>query len=670
MKRIRHWAAVAAIVLLGACEAEQQPQPQPQPKPQNQEIDQPQPAVPQFETRELVISAYSADDSSTKSSRGDDGKFYWSKGDEISVFYGSGTQGGARFTSTITTDRAEQSDFTGTITVAEGETHDEYWAIYPYNPLNEWDDNNHTLTTEVPAHQTAAAGTFADRQFISIGHSTDLSMGFYHLCGGLKFFLREDDDNITKITLRDNKGKAIAGVVDVKVDNENHPYVDGIREPRYEIVLTPPVGQTYFTPNVEYFFVTLPVTFEDGFNLVFERGNAGQVGYRMTAGEMEVHRAMFHWSDNPVDTGVSFASLNSSDISVDIEKEKVRQYLGITTYDNDTQYTNTVIDNYIPKKADGSDQPNPVSLSWTGTASKVLLSKSPSFHESAVTEVSVSSSPAKIYNLIPGTVYYYRVLTSDNSLLKEGCFKPEGPLRMIYLSRLEGNAHADYSSHNNPVLSDNIRDLGGWKAENGKTIRYGRLYRGAHIDNFEGQEFAKENFINLGIGLDMELRGHSSKTDEQNLSKDTAPIPEIDWIQFKVFKLLDVTTNQPGTTSYLYRQAIKKVISYLRDDGRAVYFHCAGGADRTGTLAFLIEALLGVSEADMSKDFELTSFTYKNKRYRTDKDSSHPYKNMILYLRNNFEGNTMQDIVTTWAKTGNDALTDADIELLKALLLE
>ena len=115
---------------LESVEAEQQPQPQP--KPQNQETDQPQPAVPQFETRELVISAYSADDSSTKSSRGDDGKFYWSKGDEISVFYGNGIQGGARFTSTITTDRAEQSDFTGTITVAEGETHDEYWAIYPY----------------------------------------------------------------------------------------------------------------------------------------------------------------------------------------------------------------------------------------------------------------------------------------------------------------------------------------------------------------------------------------------------------------------------------------------------------------------------------------------------------------------------------------------------------
>ena len=44
--------------------------------------------------------------------------------------------------------------------------------------------------------------------------------------------------------------------------------------------------------------------------------------------------------------------------------------------------------------------------------------------------------------------------------------------------------------------------------------------------------------------------------------------------------------------------------------GKPVYFHCKTGADRTGTLAFLIESLLGVTETDKSIDFELTSFFY------------------------------------------------------------
>ena len=39
-----------------------------------------------------------------------------------------------------------------------------------------------------------------------------------------------------------------------------------------------------------------------------------------------------------------------------------------------------------------------------------------------------------------------------------------------------------------------------------------------------------------------------------------------------------------------------------------VYFHCSAGADRTGTLACVIEGLLGVSQSDIDKDYELTCF--------------------------------------------------------------
>jgi hypothetical protein len=42
--------------------------------------------------------------------------------------------------------------------------------------------------------------------------------------------------------------------------------------------------------------------------------------------------------------------------------------------------------------------------------------------------------------------------------------------------------------------------------------------------------------------------------------------------------------------------------------GRPVYFHCAQGADRTATLACVIEALLGMSQSDIDKDYELTCF--------------------------------------------------------------
>ena len=97
-----------------------------------------------------------------------------------------------------------------------------------------------------------------------------------------------------------------------------------------------------------------------------------------------------------------------------------------------------------------------------------------------------------------------------------------------------------------------------------------------------------------------------------------------------------------------------------------MYFHCIGGADRTGTLAFLIEALLGVNEGDMSKDYELTSFY--SERLRNDNGSC-PFKRLVFYLKN-FPGSTLQEKVTSWATTGENVLTLEKIQLLKDLMLE
>ena len=59
--------------------------------------------------------------------------------------------------------------------------------------------------------------------------------------------------------------------------------------------------------------------------------------------------------------------------------------------------------------------------------------------------------------------------------------------------------------------------------------------------------------------------------------------------------------------------------------GNPVYFHCASGADRTGTLACVIEALLGMSQSDIDKEYELTCFctgtdTAANARRRNESD--------------------------------------------------
>ena len=59
--------------------------------------------------------------------------------------------------------------------------------------------------------------------------------------------------------------------------------------------------------------------------------------------------------------------------------------------------------------------------------------------------------------------------------------------------------------------------------------------------------------------------------------------------------------------------------------GKPVYFHCAAGRDRTGTLAVLLLGTLGVSESDMAKDYELTYFSPSEWSMSKKKDDNDNY---------------------------------------------
>ena len=53
----------------------------------------------------------------------------------------------------------------------------------------------------------------------------------------------------------------------------------------------------------------------------------------------------------------------------------------------------------------------------------------------------------------------------------------------------------------------------------------------------------------------------------------------------------------------------KKVFDVFMDGNNyPIVFHCIGGADRTGTVAMLLEALLGVPEDELWRDYLTTGF--------------------------------------------------------------
>ncbi|WP_026248918.1 tyrosine-protein phosphatase [Streptomyces sp. LaPpAH-108] len=175
----------------------------------------------------------------------------------------------------------------------------------------------------------------------------------------------------------------------------------------------------------------------------------------------------------------------------------------------------------------------------------------------------------------------------------------------------------------------NFRDLGGYSAGKGQVVRWGRLFRSDSLGKLGGADW--ERFLALGVRTvidlrhpwEIEARGrvpeHASLT-YLNLSVEHRPYdqpgqgPEVEPGPFLAGKYLEVAHD--GTAEL--RRALEVIASA---DGPVV-FHCASGKDRTGLLAALVLALLGVAEPEIVADFTLTE--HATERLVADWRAEHP----------------------------------------------
>lgn len=132
----------------------------------------------------------------------------------------------------------------------------------------------------------------------------------------------------------------------------------------------------------------------------------------------------------------------------------------------------------------------------------------------------------------------------------------------------------------------NMRDLGGWACDGG-TVRYGLLYRSGELNSQDESLLIEE----LGINT------------ECDLTADGVPAfpGKMRFIGHTSYAMYSLANTEA------WRVNLRGIFEAVRY-GDPVVFHCSMGADRTGTLACILEALLGVSQSDIDKDYELTSF--------------------------------------------------------------
>ena len=96
-----------------------------------------------------------------------------------------------------------------------------------------------------------------------------------------------------------------------------------------------------------------------------------------------------------------------------------------------------------------------------------------------------------------------------------------------------------------------------------------------------------------------------------------------------------------------------------------IYMHCTGGADRTGTASFLLNALLGVSELECVQDYELTTFSIYNAR-NTKRGPYAKYYQDFREKLDTYTGDTLQEKVETYLL--EIGLTQTEIDNIQAIM--
>lgn len=207
------------------------------------------------------------------------------------------------------------------------------------------------------------------------------------------------------------------------------------------------------------------------------------------------------------------------------------------------------------------------------------------------------------------------VLTPFASSRAAGTLKPLDALRWL-----------------NTPQAANVRDLGGWACDGG-TVRYGLLFRGGEIT-------AADRDVLVGAcGVRHELNLRGAEEANRTVSPLGSDIRFCCPTNFVWYSLTDKAT---------WKEILLYVIEAVTHN-EPVYFHCSAGADRTGTVACLLEALLGMSRSDIDKDYELTCFstgtdTDAHARRRNETD----WKNLIAQI-DQHAGGTFRDRAVNFA---------------------
>lgn len=218
----------------------------------------------------------------------------------------------------------------------------------------------------------------------------------------------------------------------------------------------------------------------------------------------------------------------------------------------------------------------------------------------------------------------------------------------------------------------NVRDLGGYKTKDGKSVKWGCLFRSGDLNLLSSADLAYLSRTGIKTIIDF-------RTEEE---KNTAPdkLPSSHTRTYKlpigagnIIDMAKITTveeaEQALVTTNIFlanacQQQYKDFFGALMEEQHIpVLFHCSAGKDRAGFAAALFLSSLGVERETIIADYLLSS-EYVREKYASLVESM-PVLAPVFDVRRNYITAAFETIDSEYGGIDNFLVKNLEVDLVK-----